>query len=76
MKLSLDDLSPAALETFADLIEERLENPDDGFAPATWHESQARRNAERELNTAMDDAGPGCPAARPIPQSAGALTLH
>jgi hypothetical protein len=49
----LDDLSPAALETLADMIEERLENPESGFEPATWHQTQARQNAARELRQAL-----------------------
>jgi hypothetical protein len=76
MSFPLDDLSPAALETLADLIEERLENPEAEYAPVTWHEAQARRNAERELNAALDDAEmPPC-AARAIAPAAQALTLH
>jgi hypothetical protein len=55
MTLPLDDLSPAALETLADLIEERLENPQLEVAPVTWHQSQARCSAARELNQALDD---------------------
>ena len=57
MTFSLDDLSPAALETIADLIEDRLEKPEADFVPATWHQAQARRSAARELLAALDDAG-------------------
>ena len=57
MTFPLDDLSPAALETLADLIEERLENPATDFFQTTWHQAQARRSAARELNAALDDAG-------------------
>lgn len=53
MTFPLDDLSPAALETLADLIEERLDNPDSIYASATWHETQARQNAARELQQAL-----------------------
>jgi hypothetical protein len=49
----LDDLSPAALETLAELIEERLENPESGFEPPTWHQTQARQSAARELRQAI-----------------------
>ena len=35
MTFPLDDLSPAALETLADLIEERLEHSQPGPAPVT-----------------------------------------
>ena len=55
MTFPLDDLSPAALETLAELIEERLEDPHPGPAPVTWHQSQARCSAVRELNQALDD---------------------
>lgn len=53
MTYPLDDLSPAALETLADLIEERLENPEAGIEPATWHQTQARQSAARELRQAI-----------------------
>lgn len=76
MTFSLDDLSPAALETLAELIEERLENPHSGFEPATWHQAQAQRSAERELNAALDDAGRLQLRARRIPAEAGSATLH
>jgi hypothetical protein len=76
MSFPLDDLSPAALETLADLIEQRLENPEAGYGPVTWHEAQARRNAERELHAALDDAKiPPC-VTRPVAPAAQALTLH
>ena len=48
-----DDLSPAALETLAELIEERLENPESGFESPTWHQTQARQSAARELRQAI-----------------------
>jgi hypothetical protein len=76
MSIYLDDLSPAALETLADLIEQRLENDQSHLAPVTWHQAQARQNAVRELSQAMADADP---AWLPGPaDSAGdqPLTLH
>jgi hypothetical protein len=76
MTFPLDDLSPAALETLADLIEERLESPHGDLAPVTWHQSQARCSAVRELNQALDDIFLASWAAgRPIHASA-APTLH
>jgi hypothetical protein len=76
MSFPLDDLSPAALETLADLIEERLENPEAGYAAVTWHEAQARRNAERELHAALEDAEMLPRAVYPVAPAARALTLH
>jgi hypothetical protein len=76
MCFPLDDLSPAALETLAELIEERLANPATDFAPVTWHEAQARRNAERELHTALADAGMPARVAHAIAPAAATLTLH
>ena len=76
MTFPLDDLSPAALETLAELIEERLENPQSGPAPVTWHQSQARCSAARELNQALDDIFLASWAAgRPVLADA-APTLH
>ena len=76
MSFPFDDLSPAALETLADLIEERLANPEAEYAPVTWHEAQARRSAERELNTALEDAGMLPRTAHSVAPAAQALTLH
>lgn len=76
MTFSLDDLSPAALETIADLIEDRLENPDADFVPATWHQAQARRSAARELLAALDDAGLIGPSIRQDILDSIAITLH
>lgn len=76
MTFPFDDLSPAALETLADLIEERLENPDSAFAPATWHQAQARQNAARELRQAIEaDDMPWWPAGE-VASTADARTLH
>ena len=76
MTFSLDDLSPAALDTLADLIEERLDNPHDEVAPVTWHQSQARCSAARELNQALDDIFLAAWATgRPV-LTTGAPTLH
>jgi hypothetical protein len=76
MTFPLDDLSPAALETLADLIEERLDNPDSGYLPATWHETQARQNAARELQRAMTQEEPRWwPAGDPT-AGIGPRTLH
>jgi hypothetical protein len=73
---TLDDLSPAALETLAELIEERLENPEAGFAPATWHQSQARSSAARELNQALDDRALACWVTGQNHAGSEAPTLH
>jgi hypothetical protein len=56
MTISLDDLSPAALETLADLIEQRLEDPESYLAPVTWHQAQARQSAARELSQVLREA--------------------
>jgi hypothetical protein len=56
MSIFLDDLSPAALDTLADLIEQRLENAESHLDPVTWHQAQARQNAVRELSQALMDA--------------------
>lgn len=65
MSIYLDDLSPAALETLADMIEQHLENDESHLAPVTWHQAQARQNAARELSQALMDADlhwvPGAP---------------
>lgn len=56
MTISLEDLSPAALEAIADLIEQRLENDESYLESATWYEAQARQNAARELSQVLRDA--------------------
>jgi hypothetical protein len=56
MSIFLDDLSPAALDTLADVIEERLANTDSHLDQVTWHQAQARQNAARELSQALRDA--------------------
>lgn len=56
MSIYLDDLSPVALETLADLIEQRLENEESHLAPVTWHQAQARQNAAREFSQALLEA--------------------
>jgi hypothetical protein len=53
MTISLDDLSPAALETLAGLIEQRLDDKDAYLEPVTWYQAQARQNAARELSQAL-----------------------
>jgi hypothetical protein len=76
MTFPLDDLSPAALETLADLIEERLENPDSAYTPLTWHQSQARQNAARELRQAIEEESLlYCPR-RDLGDTAGLHILH
>jgi hypothetical protein len=76
MSIFLDDLSPAALETLADLIEQRLENEDSHLAPVTWHQAQARQNAVRELSQALVEADlHWVPAATGL-ASNGSLALH
>jgi hypothetical protein len=55
MSIFLDDLSPAALDTLADVIEERLADTDSHLDPVTWHQAQARQNAARELSQALRD---------------------
>ena len=76
MTFSLDDLSPAALETIADLIEDRLDQPDADFVPATWHQAQARRSAARELMAALDEAGLIDMSIRQNLLASTAITLH
>lgn len=56
MTISLDDLSPAALESLAELIEQRLDDNDTYVEAVTWHQAQARQNAARELSQALRDA--------------------
>jgi hypothetical protein len=75
MTFPLDDLSPAALETIADLIEERLDAPA-SLVPVTWHQAQARRSAARELISALDDAGMIQMSMRQDLLNATAITLH
>ena len=76
MSIYLDDLSPAALETLADLIEERLENDQSQVTPVTWHEAQARQNAVRELGQAMADADPTWVPSPTGPTADQSLTVH
>jgi hypothetical protein len=76
MTFSFDDLSPAALETIADLIEERLDAHATDLVPVTWHQAQARRSAARELIAALDDAGLIQMSARQDLLDATAITLH
>lgn len=75
MTFPLDDLSPAALETIADLIEERFDAPA-RLVPVTWHQAQARRSAARELLSALDDAGMIQMSMRQDLIDATAITLH
>jgi hypothetical protein len=76
MTFPLDDLSPAALETLADLIEERLDNPDSAYAPITWHQSQARQNAARELRQAIEEENLLCWPHRDLGDGIVLHTLH
>ena len=76
MTYPLDDLSPAALETLAELIEERLENPDAGFEAATWHQTQARQNAARELRQAITEENLLCWPHRDLGEGIASHTLH
>lgn len=76
MTFPLDDLSPAALETLADLIEERLENPDSAYRPLTWHQSQARQNAARELRQVIEEECLLCWPRRDLADAIALHTLH
>jgi hypothetical protein len=76
MSIYLDDLSPAALETLADLIEQRLENPDSHLTQVTWHQAQARQNAARELSQALLEADLHWVPARPGLASDASAAVH
>lgn len=77
MSIYLDDLSPAALETLTDLIEQRLDNEQSHLDPVTWHQAQARQNAVRELSQALAEADPQwVPAATELPSDQSLTTLH
>ncbi len=75
MSLSLDDLSQSTLDHLADLIEQRLEAPDDSLVPATWQDAVARQTAADELREALCEAGLVWVAA-PAPASSASLSLH
>ena len=76
MTFPLDDLSPAALETIADLIEERLDRPAADIVPVTWHQAQARRSAARELMAALEESGMIEFSFRQALLESTAITLH
>lgn len=71
MSISLADLSGATLDCLADLIEQRLENPDAVLAPATWQQAAQRDDADRELVEALHRSGRAW-----IASVSGASVLH
>jgi hypothetical protein len=76
MSLSLDDLSQSTLDCLADLIEQRLENPDESLVPATWQDAVARQNAAADLHEVLCESGLIWIAAAPAPASSASLSLH
>lgn len=67
MSIPLADLSPTTLDCLAELIEQRLEDPEAMLLPATWQEAMARDDADRELVAALHAAGLGTVARALMP---------
>jgi hypothetical protein len=74
--ISLDDLSQDTLDCLAELIEARLENPQDSLVPASWPEAVARQNALDELRDVLCDAGLVWVGMPDAPSSAASVALH